>query len=243
MIIRSIILISLLLLGWQSLVYSLTLPDYLLPSPWQVFQSLHAHLPLLLHETWPTLYETILGFCVGTLTGLLGGALLASYPLLRRWLLPLLIISQAMPTFAIAPLLVLWLGYGLSSKIVTTVMMIFFPVMSAFYDGLIHTPTPMMTLARIESGTRLRTLFYIRIPAALPRLASGIRIAAVIAPMGAIIGEWVGSSQGLGYLMLTANARMEVDLMFAALSIVIIMALSLYFLVDALLKKYIWWTL
>lgn len=242
MITRNIILISILLLSWQASIYVLQLPPYLLPSPWAVYQSFSTHTELLRHESWPTLYETVLGFCLGTLAGLFGGILVASFNVLRRWLLPLMIISQAMPTFAIAPLLVLWLGYGLPSKIVTTILMIFFPVTSAFYDGLTHTPKPMLMLARIQGGSRFRTLLHIQIPAALPRLASGMRIAAVIAPMGAIIGEWVGSSQGLGYLMLTANARMEVDLMFAALLIVIIMALGLYFAVDQLLKKYIWWS-
>ena len=243
MIIRSGILLFLLLLGWQSLVFALQLPDYLLPSPIQVVESAMMNTALLLHETWPTCYETLLGFCLGILTGLIGGLLIASIPLVKRWVLPIMIISQAMPTFAIAPLLVLWFGYGLSAKIIITIIMIFFPVMSAFYDGLTNTPTPMLEVARIQGGSRFRTLYYIRIPAALPRLASGIRIAAVIAPMGAIIGEWVGSSQGLGYLMLTANARMEIDLMFAALGIVIIIALLLYFTVDSLLKKYIWWTI
>jgi len=243
MMIRTLILIGMLLLGWQALVVFLQLPMYLLPSPLQVAQSAIMHFPLLIHEMWPTLYEILLGFSLGVLTGLLGGLLIASFKPLRRWLLPLMIISQAMPTFAIAPLLVLWVGYGLSSKIITAIMMIFFPVASAFYDGLTNTPKAMLALAEIQGGKPMQVLYHIRIKAALPRLASGIRIAAVIAPMGAIIGEWVGSSQGLGYLMLSANARMEVDLMFAALSIVIIMALLLYFTIDCLLKKYIWWTI
>lgn len=243
MIIRSSLLICVLLLAWQGIVFFLQLPNYLLPSPMQVAESAIIHASLLLQETLPTCYETLLGFLLGIFAGLIGGLLIASIGLLRRWVLPLMIISQAMPTFAIAPLLVLWFGYGLSSKIIITIMMIFFPVASAFYDGLTQTPRSMLDFAHIQGGNAIRTLYYIRIPAALPRLASGIRIAAVIAPMGAIIGEWVGSSQGLGYLMLTANARMEIDLMFAALSIVIIMALLLYFLVDSLLKKYIWWTI
>lgn len=243
MIIRSIILFLFLILLWQLFVFIFDLPPYLLPSPVLVWQSLMNHLSLLLKESLPTLFETLLGFLLGISAGLMGGILIANYGLLRFWFFPLLIISQAIPTFAIAPLFVLWFGYGLSSKILVTILMIFFPVTSAFYDGLMQTPKPMLDLARIENGTPLRILWYIRLPAALPRLASGIRIAAVIAPMGAIIGEWVGSAHGLGYIMLTANAQMEIDLLFAALCIVIIMALTLYFIVDLLLKKYIWWNL
>jgi putative hydroxymethylpyrimidine transport system permease protein len=242
MIKRSLILITLFLLCWQFIVNAIHLPMYLLPTPLQIMRSMVTHFPLLLQETWPTLYETLLGLVLGAATGVLCGMLVASYPLLRRWLLPIMVTSQAMPTFAIAPLIVLWLGYGLSSKIFTAILMIFFPVASACYDGLIHTPQSMLMLAAIENGTPLRTFFYVRLPEALPTIASGLRIAASIAPMGAVIGEWVGASKGLGYLMLAANARMEIDLLFAALTIVIIMALLLYFVIDTILKKTIWWT-
>jgi putative hydroxymethylpyrimidine transport system permease protein len=240
-IIRFIIICAGLLLLWQSLVWFLQIPDYLLPSPLQVFSVLLEQYELILRQALPTLTETLLGFLLGILTGCFAGMILAFFRPAAMWFLPLLIISQAVPTFAIAPLLVIWLGYGMTSKIVTAVLMIFFPVASAMYDGLRRTDTAWLDLAKTMSAGRWRVFFHIRVPAALPALASGIRIAAVSAPIGAVVGEWVGSSSGLGYLMLNANARLQIDMMFAALLVIIMLALGLYFSVDQALRKLIWW--
>ena len=163
------------------------------------------------------------------------------FRLARLWFLPVLLISQALPAFAVAPLLVIWFGYGMASKVIVAMILLFFPVTSAFYDGLRRTPVEWLYLGQVMGASRWRLLWRIRIPAALPALGSGLRIAATVAPMGAIIGEWVGSSQGLGFLMLNANARMQIDLMFAVLFVVVALTLTLYFLIDTLLKKIIFW--
>jgi putative hydroxymethylpyrimidine transport system permease protein len=120
----------------------------------------------------------------------------------------------------------------MTSKIVTAMIMIFFPIASSFFDGLKQTHQDWVDLAKTMNAKKWRFFWYIRIPAALPNLASGLRVATVAAPIGAIIGEWVGASQGLGFLMLNANARMQIDLMFACLVTLILFSLTLYFLVD-----------
>lgn len=240
-LLRSITITFGLLFIWQLIIIIFQLPDYILPSPIQVFTTLLQHRALILTHTWPTLTETLLGFFFGILLGVLAGGITAYFKVLRLWFLPVLIISQAIPIFAIAPLLVMWLGYGLASKIATATLMIFFPVASAFYDGLARTPSCWLELATTMQASTWRTLLFIRIPAAMPALASGIRIAAVAAPIGAIVGEWVGSSRGLGYLMINANARMQIDMMFAALIVIIALSLSLYFVTNHLLNKWIWW--
>ena len=155
--------------------------------------------------------------------------------------MPLLIISQAVPVFAIAPLLVLWLGYGMASKIAMAVLIIYFPVTAACYDGLRNTPQSWLQLAQTLQISPQAMLFKVRLPAALPALASGLRIAVSIAPIGAVVGEWVGSSEGLGYLMLQANARMQIDLMFAALFLLLLIALCLYFFTDYWLRRSLPW--
>ena len=160
---------------------------------------------------------------------------------LKRWLLPVLVISQAIPVFALAPLLVLWLGYGLASKVAMAVLIIFFPVTAAFYDGLRRTDPGWLELARVMNASPKAILFQIRIPAALPAFASGLRVATAVAPIGAIVGEWVGSSAGLGFYMLHANARMQVDTMFAALALLAVMALALYFLIDWTMSHIVYW--
>jgi putative hydroxymethylpyrimidine transport system permease protein len=159
----------------------------------------------------------------------------------RRWLMPVLVFSQAIPVFALAPLLVLWMGYGMASKIAMATLIIYFPVTSAFFDGLRRTEPGWLDLAQTMGGSRWRTLLHIRLPAALPAFASGLRVATAVAPIGAVVGEWVGASAGLGYLMLHANGRMQVDLMFAALLTLAVISVTLYFTVDALLRRALPW--
>ena len=126
----------------------------------------------------------------------------------------------------------LWLGYGMASKVAMAVLIIYFPVTAAFLDGLRRTDPGWLELARSMDATAVGVVRHIRVPAALPALASGLRVAAAVAPIGAVVGEWVGSSAGLGYLMLHANARMQVDLMFAALLVLASMALLLWIAAD-----------
>lgn len=238
---RGIIVTITLLALWQGVIIFFHLPSYILPAPLLVIKTLINQFHLILNESIPTIIETVLGLWLGILTGILSALIMAYCRPIRLWFLPLLLISQALPTFAIAPLLVVWFGYGLTSKIITAMIMIFFPVTNAFYDGLIQTPSSWLDLAKTMNGSSFRILWHIRIPAALPSLATGIRVATAIAPIGAIVGEWVGASEGLGFLMLNANARMQIDLMFAVLIIIILLTLLLYFSIDKLLHLMVHW--
>lgn len=240
-LLRLLLVLCVLLLLWQGAVWLFQFPTYLLPAPSLIFKTLFTQHDLLWQQTLPTLIETISGFILGTLTGMIGALVLISFKPARLWLLPLLIISQAIPTFAIAPLLMVWFGYGAAAKIITAMIMIFFPVTLSFYDGLRHTNPEWLNLAKTMSASRTAILWKIRIPAALPALASGLRIAATLAPIGAIVGEWVGSSRGLGFLMLNANARMDIPLMFAALFLIMLLTLFLYYALDKLLTHLIFW--
>ncbi len=159
----------------------------------------------------------------------------------ETWLMPVLVISQAIPVFALAPILVLWLGYGAASKVAMAVLIIFFPVTAAFHDGLKRTEKGWLDLAKVMGASSRQTLIMIRLPAALPAFGSGLRVAAAVAPIGAIVGEWVGSSAGLGYLMLHANARLQIEVMFAALFVLALFSCILYFSIDAVLRHYIRW--
>ena len=238
---RGVIVFFVFLILWQVTVNFWQIPPYLLPTPMAVLKSMQVNHVLLVHESLPTLIETVLGLILGIVLGCITAISMSFFRAAGLWLMPLVVVSQAIPTFAIAPLLVLWLGFGMSSKIATTVLMLFFPITSSFYDGLRQTDRAWLDLSMTMRATRLRTYWYLRIPAALPSLASGIRVATAIAPIGAVIGEWVGASKGLGFLMLNANARMQIDLMFAALFIIILFSLVLFFTVDYLLKKAIPW--
>lgn len=238
---RPIIMVAGLVLIWQLIIITWQLPPYILPSPWLVAKALHQYAGVIWQQAQITMAETLLGLLLGTLFGCGSALLLILFRPLKLWFLPILLISQAIPTFAIAPLLVVWLGYGMASKIATAIIMIFFPVASAFFDGLGNTNSHWLDMAKTMNATRWQLLWRIRVPAALPSLASGLRVAAAIAPIGAIVGEWVGASQGLGYLMLNANARMQIDMMFAALIVLVIFALLLYYGVDKMLRYLITW--
>lgn len=238
---RLVISLLVLTLGWQAVVTVFQLPGFILPEPMAVICKLIQRHDVLLRHAWITASEIMLGLITGLGFGLCCALLMLRFMPVRRWMLPLLIASQAIPVFALAPILMLWLGYGIASKVVMAAVIIFFPVTTCCYDGLRHTPQGYLDLAKTCNATRWQILRYIRLPAALPALASGIRVAVVVAPIGAVVGEWVGASEGLGYLMLQANARMMIDEMFAALLIMAVLSVSLYFGTDFLLKRAMPW--
>jgi len=230
-----------LIIIWQAIILITGVPPYILPSPLRVTEAVFTHSGSLFDHAMTTLFEIIAGLLLGTLLGASSALSMIASLSLKRWLLPVLVISQAIPVFALAPLLVLWLGYGLSSKIAMAVLIIFFPVTAAFYDGLRSTEPEWLELAHVMNAKPLAIIRHIRMPAALPAFASGLRVATAVAPIGAIVGEWVGSSKGLGFYMLHANARMQIDIMFAALAVLAIVALSLYFAVDKAMIKLVYW--
>ncbi len=229
----------LLLAIWQGLIWALAPPKFILPSPALVAETLWTSRALIAEHAWVTLYEVLLGLALGTAFGIATAIQLATSPIARRLLRPILAFSQAIPVFALAPILTLWLGYGIVSKIVMAVIIIYFPVTSAFFDGLMRTPTGYLDLARTMGATDRAILRHLRIPAAIPALGSGLKLAAVYAPIGAVIGEWVGASKGLGYLMLLANGRAKTDLMFAAVLVLGVLSMTLYVAVDAGVTRYL----
>ncbi|WP_417686988.1 ABC transporter permease [Roseibium sp.] len=230
-------------LGWEFLVRAFDIPPYMLPSPVRVAEAFADRWDFLLEHALLTAYETLIGFFFGVIAGSLLAIVMWLSPMARRAVLPVVLVTQALPVFAIAPILVLWLGFGLASKIVMAVLVIFFAVTSSFFDGLRRSDQGLADLARLYRLGRWKELIYFRIPAGLPGLASGIRIAAVFAPIGAIVGEWVGAKGGLAFIMLQSNARMQTDVMFAALILLAVMVLTLRFTVDGLTRRLVPWQL
>lgn len=222
---------------WQMLVWLIAAPPFILPSPWRVAQAGWANRLLLLEHAGTTLLEVVIGLVIGGGLGVLTAIQLARSDRLHRLLMPLLVFTQAVPVFALAPILTLWLGYGILSKVVMAVLIIFFPITSAFYDGLTCIPPGFLDLAQTMGAKERQVMRHLKIPHALPALGTGLQLAAVYAPIGAVIGEWVGASHGLGYLMLLANGRAKTDLMFASLFVLAAMAITLYFLAAAVKER------
>jgi putative hydroxymethylpyrimidine transport system permease protein len=226
---------------WWAIQAGLAVPDYLLPSPLSVARAFWSQRFTLIQAMGTTAVETVLGLLLGTLLGVVSALLIAASAVLARWLRPVLLLSQAVPAFALAPLLVLWLGFGIASKVVMAALVIFFPIMSAFYDGLARVPAGWLDTARGMGAPASRVLLLVRVPAALPALGSGLRVAACWAPVGAVIGEWVGASSGLGYVMLNANARVRTDLTFAALVLLSVLTIGLWWAVDRAVTRLLFW--
>jgi putative hydroxymethylpyrimidine transport system permease protein len=230
-----------LLLLWQAGVAVFDPPRYILPSPGAVAAALHSQSGLLLHHSVITLTEIALGLLVGSALGAVTAFAVAAWPRVGRFVWPMVLILQAFPVFVLAPILVIWLGFGLASKVAMTTIIIFFPVASSFADGLRRTERDVLDAAALDGATHWQALTTIRVPLAIPSLVSGLRVAAPLAPLGAVVGEWVGAAGGLGFVMVQANARMQTDTVFAAMLILAVLTLILRLLVDRLARGLASW--
>lgn len=235
---RDLLFAVLLGLGvWQALVIFTGAPHYILPSPWRVAQAGYKSRIVIAENAWITTIEVLLGLALGTLLGVATAIQLTLFKSAERLMLPLLVFTQAVPVFALAPVLTLWFGYGIGSKIVMAVLIIYFPVTSAFHDGLTRVDRGFLDLAKSMGAGKYHLLRHVQIPHALPSLGTGLKLAAVYAPIGAVIGEWVGASKGLGYLMLLANGRAKIDLMFASLIVLACLTVVLHLSVGVLAQR------
>ncbi len=222
---------------WLGIIWLAEMPRFLLPSPQAVAQALWLNRAEIARHAGFTLAEVVLGFALGASLGAALAVAMGFSQRLAGVLRPILTFSQTIPVFALAPILTLWLGFGMAPKIAMTVLIVFFPVAGAFLDGLIRTPQATLDLAQVMGASRIRIMRHLRIPAALPSLATGLRLAAVYAPIGAVIGEWVGGARGLGALMIHANGRMKTDLVFAALLVLSLMTVIFAKLVAVALHR------
>ena len=231
--------LALTLALWQAAVWAFKPPPFILPGPWDVAVELWVGRAMILRHAGVTLTEVLLGLGLGAGLGAATAVALAASSMAQRLVRPILVFSQAIPVFVIAPILMLWFGFGMAPKVIMALLIIYFPVASAFFDALMRTPRPWLELAQVMGASPGRIMRHIRIPAALPGLASGLRLSAVYAPIGVIISEWVGASQGIGFLILWANSRSKVDLMFATTLVLAVMTLALYASVDRACRQWL----
>lgn len=227
----------LVLVLWQTVIWATGVARFILPPPALVGQTIWESRALLTEHALVTMAEVLIGLMLGAALGFVSAIGLVASPTARALVRPILVFSQAVPVFALAPILTLWLGFGLWSKVTMAIIIIYFPVTSSFFDALMRTNRDWIGLAKVMGASPARIMWHIRLPAALPGFASGLRLAAVYAPIGAIIGEWVGASKGLGYLMLLANGRAKTDLMFAALIVLAVLTVLLHAAVNKLCEK------
>lgn len=217
---------------WELVVRAASVPDYLFPAPSAVASSLARDAGLLGPATLVTLREVVLGYLLAVAAALLLAVALHFSAALRRALLPILVLSQTVPTVLLAPILAILLGYGIEPKLVVVAVVCFFPIVVNTVDGLRSADPELVRMMRTLHGDRLAIFRRVELPGALPAVFSGARVAATYAAVGAVFGEWAGSSAGLGFVILQAQPALDTARIFAAVLILSALALALYALVT-----------
>ncbi len=226
------VFLALCVAGWQVAVVLLRVHTYVLPAPSLVIARIIKAWPILLPNAVVTVEETLIGFALGALVGFVLALLIAYSRLLGQVLYPLIVASQAVPKIAIAPLFILWFGFGIWPKVVVTILLVFFPVVVTSAEGLLSVDRNLVELLRSVSANPWQVFVKVRLPHALPQILAGLKIAIALAVVGAVVGEWVGADRGLGYLILFANSQLDTTLSFAAITLLVVIGVVLFVAVD-----------
>ena len=225
-----------LLLGcgvaWWAVTASGLVAPYLVPSPGATLQIMIDKSGYLLTHTWVTTYETLLGFVLAVAIGVLAAVVMVYSETVEKTLYPVLLFAQVIPKIAIAPLFVVWLGFGAGPKVLVAVLVAFFPVVISMVTGLKAVDPEMLELSATMGAGPLKTFAKIRFPASLPYLFSGLKVAVTLAVTGAVVGEFVGANAGLGFVILQANGNLDTPMLFAGLVIMSLIGVVLFVLVE-----------
>jgi NitT/TauT family transport system permease protein len=229
--------------AWEGVVRYWQVPPYLMPSPSAIAASLAGGITsrLYLVNFWVTLYEALAGFVIAAVAGIAVGAVIAQFRVVEQTFYPYLVALQTLPKIAIAPLIIVWFGFGLSSKVIIAATVAFFPVLVNVIVGLKTIDTSKLELMRSLNASRWQTFRLVRFPNALPFVFAGLDIAIVFSVLGAIVGEFVGAQQGLGNLILQFNFALDIAGVFAVLILLSVMGVTLHLLMQALQKRIIFW--
>ena len=241
------LLLALLIGAWQvaastgAIAGALSLEDFLVPSPAEIASSLWENRDLLAENAWVTLREIVLGILCALLLGSAFAILMHRWRALRDATYPLIVASQTIPIVVIAPILVVWFGYGIVPKILIVALICFFPITVAVLDGLRSVDPEAVKMMRSLDASRWQRFWRVEAPAALPNLFTGAKIAVVVAPIGAVFAEWAGSSSGLGHLIQSDTANFEVARQFATVAVLAAMALALMGLTTLAERRVVRW--
>jgi len=210
----------------------------ILPNPYDVFMRLVSY--FINGRVWPHLFmttqEILAGFVLGSVLGIGFGTLVSESDIARKVIMPYIIVTQALPKFALAPMLVIWFGFGMAPKVIIAALIAFFPLVENTYMGLTTTPQPQLELFRALRASRITTLLKLRIPHAVPAIFSGFRVALMLSLVGAVVAEYVGANQGLGALIIVSQGTLDTELMFVAFVILTVLGLCLDWLYGLVYK-------
>jgi NitT/TauT family transport system permease protein len=238
---RPVILVVLLIVLWELAIRLFRIPPYLIPAPEAVVKQLFAQWDTLLGEAIPTTVATLGGFAMSIAFGIPIALVIAYSRTIESYVYPLLVFSQSVPKIAIAPLFVVWFGFGIIPKIICAFMLGFFPIVVSTVMGFKSVDTDMIDLARSMKASRLETFMRISLPQALPSIFAGLKVSITLAVVGAVVGEFVGSNSGIGYVMQRSIGTFDLPTMFAALVILALLGVVLFWVVDRIERLVIPW--
>lgn len=238
---RPVLLIVILLVLWDLAIRLFRIPPYLIPAPAQVVAALVNEWPRLWKESLVTTYATLGGFALSIVFGIAMALAIAYSKTVESFVYPLLVFSQSIPKIAIAPLFVVWFGFGIIPKVISAFLLGFFPVVVSTVLGFKSVDPEMLDLARSMKASRLETFLRISLPQALPSIFSGLKVSVTLAVVGAVVGEFVGSNSGIGYVLQIANGNFDLPLMFAALVVLSMIGVLLFLAVDLVERLMIPW--
>lgn len=229
------LILPLLLIGaWEAIVQIRNIPLYLLPAPSQVLTALAEQSAVMLSHALVSLAEALFGMVIATALAAILAVAMDAWPLFRQAVYPMMVVSQSVPIIVLAPLFIIYFGFGLTPKVITVVLMCFFPIAVSLADGLQQVPVKMVDLLRTMGANRLDIYRIIKLPAAAPSFFSGLRVAATYSIMGAVVGEWLGGSAGLGFYMLRVKNAYMLDRVFAVVALIVLLSLLLNAVVRGL---------
>ena len=223
---------SLLLLGWWAFVVLADVPEYIMPSPLDVFPRLIEDFDRLVEESMVTMQEIFLGYFLAVVLAIPLGLLLAMNEMAKRALYPAVVFIQLIPKIAVAPLFLVWFGFGMQSKVLLVFLLTYFPLLLASMAGFSILDDRLLHLTRSMGASQLQTFRYLRLPSALPIIFSGLKTSATIAATAAIVAEFVGANKGLGYLLLEATSTLDTELIFAIILVLTLIGIGLNYLVE-----------
>lgn len=234
-------LLVMLVVLWDLTIRVFDIKPYLIPPPWAVAKTLVSEWPMLWRETLPTLYATLGGFAASVVIGVPIAMWIAYSRLVESFVYPLLVFSQSIPKVAIAPLFVVWFGFGIVPKVIAAFLLGFFPVVVATVQGFKSVEGDVIDLARSMGASPFKVFLKFRLPTALPSIFSGLKVSVTLAVVGAVVGEFVGSNSGIGYVLQKANGTFDLPLMFAALVILSMVGVLLFLAIELVERAVLPW--
>ncbi|WP_291649149.1 ABC transporter permease [Clostridium sp.] len=239
--IAPIVFILILLIIWEFIVNVGGIEKYILPAPTDVIEVLIKDFKTMIPHILATLYEGMLGFLIAIALSIILAVIMDMVPLIKRALYPVLVISQTIPTVALAPLFIIWFGFGALPKIIVVVIVCFFPIVISIVDGLEGVDKDLINHFKLMGSSKLNVFLHLKLPYGMINFFSGMRIAATYSIMGAVIGEWLGGDKGLGVYMTRARSAYALDKMFASIVIIVVISMGIFLLVSLIEKVFTPW--